>query len=517
MEKFNKDDDRFSESKISIFKSIESKKVYITKGYRHFRNPEYSRFVEITLTNLKKLLLDTYSNAAAAYSLRSLSSSYSGPLIRVRRSSDNQEQDIYAVNGQLNTDYLTSFVGSQNLIPDSESSANISVASMTKSENNILAPDNTNTGDTLFETAVFGTHIGFHDYTTAVIGQSYTYSVYIKSVGGRGIDVKGSTGFSGVSAAISPTGTIINSTGTVAVEAASNGWFRVSLTNVASGTSLRMIIYSLDGTTTSFNGDITKGVGIWGRQLSAGTTVLPYNKTISGIGGNGFVTTWYDQSGNSRNATQSTAASQPQIVSAGNVILKNGKAEIDFTSDFLTIPSSSGTFKYLHDGTNSSIFSVATFGKVADPNEIYCLIGNNGNTSSKTGILIAYDDRTSVVRNNSNFIYVTMGSGGIISDVANNAITPNAQRLLSYFLDADNSTASLRSQTGINGSALVGNNNTSAAPVVTNASHDLQIGASGNNLTLLTGGIQELIFYDYSQSPNRSIIETSINQYYSIY
>ena len=36
-------------------------------------------------------LLDDYSGAAAAYSLRQLSSSYSGDAIRVRRASDNAE------------------------------------------------------------------------------------------------------------------------------------------------------------------------------------------------------------------------------------------------------------------------------------------------------------------------------------------------------------------------------------------------------------------------------------------
>jgi len=40
-------------------------------------------------------------------------------------------------------------------------------------------------------------------------------------------------------------------------------------------------------------------------------------------GGNGFVTTWYDQSGNGRDATQSTGANQPQIVSSGSVLTEN--------------------------------------------------------------------------------------------------------------------------------------------------------------------------------------------------
>ena len=55
-------------------------------------------------------LLDTYSGAAAAYSLRKLSSSYSGSAIRVRRASDNAESDIgFNVFGELDTVSLASF------------------------------------------------------------------------------------------------------------------------------------------------------------------------------------------------------------------------------------------------------------------------------------------------------------------------------------------------------------------------------------------------------------------------
>ena len=40
------------------------------------------------------LLLDTYSGAAAAFSLRKLSSTYSGPALQIRRASDNVEVDV---------------------------------------------------------------------------------------------------------------------------------------------------------------------------------------------------------------------------------------------------------------------------------------------------------------------------------------------------------------------------------------------------------------------------------------
>ena len=46
--------------------------------------------------------------------------------------------------------------------------------------------------------------------------------------------------------------------------------------------------------------------------------------------GDGFVTTWYDQSGNARNISQATATAQPKIVAAGSVILSGGKPAVTF-------------------------------------------------------------------------------------------------------------------------------------------------------------------------------------------
>ena len=60
-------------------------------------------------------LLDTYPNAAAAYSVRALRIAYTGSAIRVRRASDNAEQDIgFTVFGNLDTTALTSFCSGTN-------------------------------------------------------------------------------------------------------------------------------------------------------------------------------------------------------------------------------------------------------------------------------------------------------------------------------------------------------------------------------------------------------------------
>jgi hypothetical protein len=60
------------------------------------------------------LLLDTYTGASVAYSLRKLRTAYSGSAIRVRRSSDNTEQNIGFVNNVLDTASLNTFCSGAN-------------------------------------------------------------------------------------------------------------------------------------------------------------------------------------------------------------------------------------------------------------------------------------------------------------------------------------------------------------------------------------------------------------------
>lgn len=57
------------------------------------------------------LLLDTYTGAAVAYSLRKLRTAYTGYCIEVRRSSDDTTANIGFVNGVLDESALTTFVG----------------------------------------------------------------------------------------------------------------------------------------------------------------------------------------------------------------------------------------------------------------------------------------------------------------------------------------------------------------------------------------------------------------------
>ena len=68
--------------------------------------------IELLLLDRVAYPLDPLSILPAmAYSTRRLLAAYSGPSMRVRRDSDNAEQDINFVDGQLDTDGLMAFVG----------------------------------------------------------------------------------------------------------------------------------------------------------------------------------------------------------------------------------------------------------------------------------------------------------------------------------------------------------------------------------------------------------------------
>lgn len=79
---------------------------------------------------------------------------------------------------------------------------------------------------------------------------------------------------------------------------------------------------------------------------------------------NGYVVTWYDQSGNSNNATQSTAGSQLQIYNGTAVITRNGKPMLESTvnvTSFSTVSLSQNTpytlmgVSYNHNAFNRAL------------------------------------------------------------------------------------------------------------------------------------------------------------------
>ena len=78
----------------------------------------------------------------------------------------------------------------------------------------------------------------------------------------------------------------------------------------------------------------TQKIGFVGEDLD----VTSINTFCSGT--TCTVRTWYDQSGNSRNATQTTSTSQPIIYQSNATLLSNSKPAVFFNADILQLPNS---------------------------------------------------------------------------------------------------------------------------------------------------------------------------------
>jgi hypothetical protein len=277
----------------------------------------------------------------------------------VRRSSDNAEADIgFTANGDLDTTALLAHVGSQNLLLRSQEFENaawegLAGSAETIAANSEIAPDGTLTADRC--TVLSSTSGRYQTITLAAAGQ-ITCSLFIKA-GSTGTWAR--IGFfdtavvtnqarcwvNMLTGAIGTVSTVGSgwSNATASSTPVGNGWYRISLTATSTATAISVINTAADAD-NSTSRTIGQNRIIWGAQLNTGATAQPYYATTNVVRttGDGFVTTWYDQSGNGRNATQTTAGQQPRIVNAGVVIeALNGKPEIRFdgVDDYLAAAS----------------------------------------------------------------------------------------------------------------------------------------------------------------------------------
>jgi len=214
------------------------------------------------------------------------------------------------------------------------------------------------------------------------------------------------------------------------------------------------------------------------------------------IGTNGFVTTWYDQSGNSINVTQTTAARQPQIVSNGNLYLHQSKPYIFFTDLAVNTLSVNMTLNY----TGFSIFAVAN--KIAT--------GNFRATFSRiiSFFNASFDDFQNITTN-----HLAMINSGFIRAGIDSIKTDVSYSFNQYYIINQIRDNSLN----INN---VGKNN-----VITNGTFNGLLNSStlkiGNNKAendcQFNGYMAEIILYPSNQTNNVVGINTNINTNYGIY
>jgi len=211
----------------------------------------------------------------------------------------------------------------------------------------------------------------------------------------------------------------------------------------------------------------------------------------------GFVVTWYDQSGNGKHAAQDDNAKQPKIYDGTDGVEKeNGIPTINFdgTDDYLEVD---GYIVELSQNS-ASVFAVAN-GETPDVSNDY---------------LLAEADQTAPLTYSSNFIFGGAGSGGsgvvLWVNTATFGTITDGQHIIGFDYDGTNFQAHLDGSTaGSSGTATVN------SEVVGGGTH---IGARADGTTsFYDGNVQEIITYKSDKSSDRSDIESNINDYYGIY
>lgn len=143
------------------------------------------------------------------------------------------------------------------------------------------APDGSRTADKLVENTAAGFHNLGAPTTSVVTGCAYTYSVYVKAAERYVFQVNSATGFGTNAVRYNlQTGvyTVLVGAPEASIEPAGNGWYRCSITVYAASTAtgIPFVNYLTDGTTSSYTGDGTSGIYIWGAQLSDSASLDPY-------------------------------------------------------------------------------------------------------------------------------------------------------------------------------------------------------------------------------------------------
>ena len=217
-----------------------------------------------------------------------------------------------------------------------------------------------------------------------------------------------------------------------------------------------------------------------------------------GGGNDGYVVTWYDQSGNSEDATQASSGSQPKIVNSGTLVTEGGKPALSFDGTNDRSMNSS-----LPASSTKSVFYVKK-GANLDGNSVVLSFPA---TTNQVGIY--YFATTPYEYGFNTWAGDCWGYSGGDTEFLSHTIE------MALFKDGDPAVNGCKLY--INGaektlSQVKGN---SANRTMANG---FRIGAGQNTSNQdYDGTQQEIIIYSSDQSANRVAIENNINGHFGIY
>lgn len=487
-----------------------------------------SLLTNMTASGIVTTLPGDYSGLAAAYSLRKVSSSYSGYAIEVQSGSVSQSIG-FDVFGNLDTGSLLTFVGSGNAYVKTwyDQSGNNRHATQTVAanqpqivSNGVIVTQNgrptiDHTSTTTLELAsdlnlgkvhsMFGV-VKFDVYGKELFGKAagFTYGIYQDATNNYYSAQSSFASSSGVFGlnfsllAIQRDNTTVtqykNSSilgGTMTLTGANNDFLLRSLSGEQNTT------YNLDGKLSEvliYSGSITSSRGLIEDNINGYYNIF----TQSLASGSGYVTRWYDQSGNNRHATQTATGSQPLIVLSGSIYTSNNKPAINIVNStrFLTASvyranSTDATSWFItYQLTSLSRQGIVSWGVTRDTGINFEPGADGAGISIHKYSAYAYGPNSSAWWSTNQSLFSWISPGGLV----------NASTL---YLNSDTVTNPVfkwgsNSNITVTGSVWIGLGSSAGASPV-------------------NAKISEVILYSSNQSSNRQSIEQDINSYFNIY
>lgn len=216
------------------------------------------------------------------------------------------------------------------------------------------------------------------------------------------------------------------------------------------------------------------------------------------VGANdGSVVTWYDQSGNTRDLTQSTSTNQPKIIKSGIIYRNNGDVSVYF---------------YYPDHQALAL----TFTQFSTTSHSLFLVYSISGSSS------AYPRPTSFCSSSSNDFQVYSPAIYISTSLTSIGayVSAGAQAMVTVSASTQYVYSAIHTGSQIKNSVNAGTEQTYNHTLNSNIKrYTIGCAAYSNDTFIdwMNGYVTEVIYYNADQTSNKSSILSNINSYYSIY